>query len=103
MFLQDAPPDTSVYMIAGYAAFFVLTAIYLISLVVRSHNLHEDLRTLEKLQEENKPAAQESSGAGRPAGKKSAASPGRAAKKSGTAKKKTAAKASGQGKLKRKR
>ena len=52
MFIQDAPPDTSAYMIAGYAIFFVLMIIYLVSLFIRSHNLNEDLATLESLKEQ---------------------------------------------------
>ncbi len=54
MFLLDAPPDTSSYMIAGYAVFFLVSAIYLISLVVRSGNLRKDLTALEELQQESK-------------------------------------------------
>ena len=55
MFLLDAPPDTSAYMIAGYAVFFIVAAIYLVSLLVRWRNLHQDLRTLESIEKENKP------------------------------------------------
>jgi phosphotransferase system glucose/maltose/N-acetylglucosamine-specific IIC component len=54
MFLQDAPPDTSSYMIAGYAVFFFVTAIYLFSFFVRSRNLNQDLNTLESIKEESK-------------------------------------------------
>ena len=55
MLLLDAPPDTSAYMIAGYVVFFIIAAIYLVSLIVRSRNLHQDLTTLESLEKENKP------------------------------------------------
>ncbi len=54
MFLLDAPPDTSAYMIAGYIVFFIVAAIYIASLFVRWHNLHEDMNTLEAMEEENK-------------------------------------------------
>jgi len=54
MFLLDAPPDTSAYMIAGYVVFFIIAAIYLLSLIVRSHNIHQDLTTLESIEKENK-------------------------------------------------
>jgi len=54
MFLLDAPPDTSAYMIAGYVVFFIIAAIYLVSLIVRSHNIHQDLTTLESIEKENK-------------------------------------------------
>lgn len=50
MLFQDAPPDTSTYMIAGYAVFFVISAIYLVSLAVRRRNLELDLKTLESIE-----------------------------------------------------
>ena len=56
MFLQDAPPDTSSYMIAGYVVFFLVTAIYLLSFFIRSHNLKQDLDTLEGMKEESAPS-----------------------------------------------
>ncbi len=43
--------DTSQYMIAGYAVFFSVSIIYLISLVTRWKNLMRDLETLEELDE----------------------------------------------------
>jgi hypothetical protein len=49
MLFQDAPPDTSTYMIAGYAIFFFIGAIYLASLAIRRRNLEQDLHTLESL------------------------------------------------------
>ena len=54
MFPLDAPPDTSAYMIAGYTVFFIVAAIYVISLLVRWHNLHQDMTTLEAIEKENK-------------------------------------------------
>jgi hypothetical protein len=53
MFIQDTPPDTSAYMIAGYAFFFVLMIIYLVSLYLRSRNLNEDLTVLESMKEQS--------------------------------------------------
>jgi cell division protein FtsL len=53
MFPLDAPPDTSVYMIAGYTIFFIIAAIYIVSLLVRWHNLHQDMTTLEAIEKEN--------------------------------------------------
>ncbi|MFZ1041956.1 MAG: hypothetical protein WCA79_03190 [Anaerolineales bacterium] len=53
MFPLDAPPDTSAYMIAGYTVFFIVAAIYIVSLLVRWHNLHQDMTTLEAIQKEN--------------------------------------------------
>ena len=43
--------DTSNYMIAGYAIFFTVSIIYLISLITRWKNLQRDLETLEELDE----------------------------------------------------
>ena len=57
MFFDQVPPDTSVYMIAGYSIFFLITAIYLVSLLVRARNLRRDLDTLESLQTEVKAPA----------------------------------------------
>ena len=56
MLFQDAPPDTSRYLIAGYAVFFAVSIIYMISLAVRRRNLEQDLQTLESMQAERKPA-----------------------------------------------
>jgi preprotein translocase subunit SecF len=50
MLLQDAPPDTSAYMVAGYAVFFVISAIYLASFLVRRRNLEQDFKTLESIE-----------------------------------------------------
>jgi hypothetical protein len=49
MFFQETTLDTSGYMIAGYAVFFIVSAIYLISLYVRNRSLQRDLETLEEL------------------------------------------------------
>ncbi len=52
MFFQEATPDTSGYMIAGYAVAFTVMGLYLLSLYLRSRNLKRDLETLESLQPE---------------------------------------------------
>ena len=54
MFPLNAPPDTSAYMIAGYAVFFIIAAIYIASLFVRSRNINQDMSTLEAIKKENK-------------------------------------------------
>jgi hypothetical protein len=54
MFPLDAPPDTSIYMIAGYIVFFIVAAIYIVSLLVRWRNLHQDMTALEAIEKENK-------------------------------------------------
>ena len=56
-FFQESTPDTSAYMIAGYAVAFTVMAIYLFSLVIRWRNLNQDLETLESLQSEARSAA----------------------------------------------
>jgi len=53
MFLLDAPPDTSSYMIAGYTIFFLVAAVYILSLFLRWRNLEQDERTLEELKKES--------------------------------------------------
>lgn len=57
MLFADVPPDTSAYMIAGYIIFFVVTAIYVASLYVRTSNLARDLEALKNVEEEQKAAA----------------------------------------------
>src|SRR5512140_2249666 len=57
MSFAQVPPDTSTYMIAGYTIFFVVTAIYVVSLFLRTRNLNRDLETLEGVQEEQERAA----------------------------------------------
>ncbi len=72
MFLLDAPPDTSIYMIAGYAVFFIAAVIYLASLLVRWHNLDQDMRTLELIEKENQQKALPAKAGKKTAGKSKA-------------------------------
>jgi uncharacterized membrane protein YciS (DUF1049 family) len=53
MFLETIP-DTSGYMIAGYAVTFIVLGIYVLSLYLRNNNLKRDTETLESLQIEEK-------------------------------------------------
>lgn len=46
---MEPTPDTSAYMIGGYAVFFIVSAIYLVSLIVRNRNLQRDLEMLEEM------------------------------------------------------
>ena len=78
MFFQDTPPDTSAYMIAGYTVFFVLMALYLISLFIRTRNLNQDLTILENMKEQSQATD------GGPAAVKPAAAPRLAAKRKTT-------------------
>lgn len=51
-FFQEPTPDTSLYMIAGYAVFFIVMVVYLASLVIRWRSLERDLQTLEDLEKD---------------------------------------------------
>ena len=53
MFFQDATPDTSGYMIAGFAITFLVMALYVASIYLRNRNLHQDMTLLEEM---DKPA-----------------------------------------------
>jgi hypothetical protein len=49
MFFLETPPDTSQYMIAGYAIAFGVMLLYVVSLFVRHRNLKRDLSMLEEM------------------------------------------------------
>jgi hypothetical protein len=76
MFFQEPTPDTSGYMIAGYAIAFIVMGLYVYSLYLRSRNLHQDMTMLEEM-ENSAAKAQPSSerqrqkGPAKPAGRKS--------------------------------
>jgi uncharacterized protein YoxC len=53
---QEAIPDTSSYMIAGYAIAFIVLGIYVLSLYLRNSNLKRDAETLESMQVKSKPS-----------------------------------------------
>jgi len=46
---MEGPANTLNYMIAGYAVIFGVMAVYLVSLVVRQHNLREDEEALKEI------------------------------------------------------
>ncbi len=50
MFFQEVTPDTSSYMIAGFAITFLVLAAYVASLYLRERNLKQDIDTLAELQ-----------------------------------------------------
>ncbi len=50
MFFQEATPDTSGYMIAGYAVAFILMALYVVSIYLRNRNLKQDMTILEEME-----------------------------------------------------
>jgi hypothetical protein len=49
---MDTIPDTSGYMIAGFAISFVTMGIYVLSLYIRNLNFKRDIETLEALETE---------------------------------------------------
>jgi hypothetical protein len=51
-FIQEAPLETTNYMIAGYTVIFIVMAIYLASLVIRNRNLNQDVEVLQELEEQ---------------------------------------------------
>ena len=76
MFLQEATPNTSAYMIAGYAVAFIVMALYVLSIYLRSRNLNQDLTLLEEMDKESaqgkkKPVAQPQSNPAKPTRKQS--------------------------------
>ena len=50
MFLQTPTPDTSGYMIAGYAIAFIVMGLYVASMYIRTRNLNRDMETLEEME-----------------------------------------------------
>jgi CcmD family protein len=56
MFLQEATPDTSGYLIAGYAVAFIVMFVYVLSIYVRSRNLNQDLSLLEEMDKSDRQA-----------------------------------------------
>jgi len=52
LLLDDAPAETTGYMIAGYIVIFGVMLIYLASLAWRSNNLRQDMEVLKDLTRE---------------------------------------------------
>jgi hypothetical protein len=50
--LLNAPTNTNGYYIAGYAVFFLIMAVYLASMVIRSQNLKKEYELLVELEKE---------------------------------------------------
>ena len=51
-FLQEAPAETTEYMIAGYVVIFGVMLLYVASLYIRKRNLIRDLEVLEEMGED---------------------------------------------------
>lgn len=49
---METMPDTSGYMIAGYAITFITMGLYVLSVYIRNKNLNQDLETLKSLEAE---------------------------------------------------
>ena len=49
MFFQETTPDTSGYMIAGFAIAFIVMALYVASIYLRARNLNQDRIMLEEM------------------------------------------------------
>ena len=47
-------PETTNYMIAGFAAFFIVFGVYIASMAVRWNNLQRDKLSLEELDKDKK-------------------------------------------------
>ncbi len=52
--IQQAPAETTRYMIAGYSVIFSVIFLYILSLVVRRRNLIRDLEILNELEVKEK-------------------------------------------------
>lgn len=54
MLLQDAPPDTLIQMLVGYAVFLGLPLLFVLSLWWRQRNVEKDVEVLEELKKEKR-------------------------------------------------
>lgn len=61
MFFQESTPDTSGYMIAGYAISFLVMALYVASIYLRSRSLRQDMTLLEEMDKPAQPVRKEQS------------------------------------------
>jgi len=52
--LQQAPAETTRYMVAGYSVIFSVIFLYVVSLIVRRRNLKRDLEILDELESKEK-------------------------------------------------
>jgi CcmD family protein len=52
--LQQAPAETTRYMIAGYSVIFTVMFLYIVSLLIRRRNLKRDLDTLNEMETKDK-------------------------------------------------
>ncbi len=52
--IQQAPAETTNYMLAGYAVIFSVMLIYVVSLALRQRNLKREMQTLQELERKEK-------------------------------------------------
>jgi hypothetical protein len=52
--LQQAPAETTRYMVAGYTVIFSVMILYIISLIIRRRNLKRDLEMLNEMETKEK-------------------------------------------------
>jgi len=55
MFLLETTPNTSGYMIAGYAVAFIVMGLYVASIYLRNRNLKQDISMLEEMEKADQP------------------------------------------------
>ena len=48
--IQQAPAETTRYMIAGYSVIFSVMLVYIISIFIRRRNLQRDLKILDEME-----------------------------------------------------
>ncbi len=53
-FLQQAPAETTRYMIAGYSVIFSVIFLYIVSIFIRRRNLKRDLELLNEIETREK-------------------------------------------------
>jgi CcmD family protein len=52
--LQQAPAETTRYMVAGYSVIFSVMFLYVVSLIIRRRNLKRDLEILAEMEPKEK-------------------------------------------------
>ena len=51
--MDTVTPDTTAYLILALGVFFGILALYIVTLVIRTSNLHKDESTIEQLSEDS--------------------------------------------------
>jgi CcmD family protein len=52
--LQQAPAETTRYMVAGYLVIFSVMSLYILSLFIRRRNLERELQILDEMEQNQK-------------------------------------------------